>query len=486
MKTGSMKKNFVFQMIYQIVVYLVPLIVAPYLTRTLGSERLGTYSYINTFVVYAGLVANLGIATYGQRLIARNRDNDISLRKSFWSLYVLHFITVTIAIILYFFVAVFIVKSNNKMFLIQVFFVLATMFDVTWFFYGLENFKTVVIKNCIVKIIECLLIFLLVRTRTDIYKYAIIMSMSSMAGEIVLIPQAMKIVPPIRFSYKDFTEHFKPMLLLFSSTVAVTLYTVFDKSLIGAMGSTNDVAIYEYSAKIIEIPKQILNVIGMVILPRACNAFAVGKYDNQKKYMDISIFLTCFLGSSFAFGLVAVSDKFSLLYYGKEFIECGKVIAYMTPLILIILIGNIYRTEYIIPAKLDKQLTFCHITSSILNLIISFTMIPIIGIYGAIVGTMFAETFGLIYQMHYCKKLYPVKQLFKNLIPFIVIGVIMFLAVNLIDINLDNSLLSLMIEIIAGAVIYLALSSICIRYLFLDKWNLLLKFFSFPKILYKG
>ena len=102
MKVTSVKKNFLYQILYQIILYLIPLIVAPFLTRTLGSDNLGNYSYFNTITSYAGLIANLGIAIYGQRVIANCRDDSDKLNKTFWSLYLVHFVFSIIAFGCYF------------------------------------------------------------------------------------------------------------------------------------------------------------------------------------------------------------------------------------------------------------------------------------------------------------------------------------------------------------------------------------------------
>lgn len=474
MSNNSIQKNFFFQVGYQLLMFLIPLIVAPYLTRTLGSEGLGNYSYINTFVAYAGLIANLGIATYGQRLIAETRDNRELLRKSFWSLYYLHLITSALALVAYYSMLL-LLNNNSKMLVIQSLFVIAMAFDVTWFFYGLEDFKSVVIKNGAIKCLECILIFSLVRQKSDIYLYSIINGGSTLLGYLVMLPQAFKLVSPIKVSLDDIKSHLKPVLLLFVSVVAVTIYTVFDKTLLGWMISNNAVAYYEYSAKIIEIPKQLLNALGMVILPRACYAFSQGKNDEQKYYFDLAIFLTCVVGSAFVFGLSAISEKFVLIYYGENFIECGKGIITMSPLILIVLLGNVYRTVYIIPAKLDKQLTICLIMSSGINIVLSLIFIPILGVYGAIIGTISAEIFGLFFQATYCRKYVPLYNLFRNLIPFLMIGFVMYFVVSILNSTLDASVVSLLLEIVVGAVVYSICALLITRMFFKEKWNIMFK-----------
>lgn len=471
MKSNSLKRNFMFQLAYQVIIFVIPFVMSPYLTRKLGSKGLGEYSYIYSYISYVILIANLGINTYGQRVIASNRDNNDLLRKKFWSLYSVHVFFAGVSLALYFFLFPILAYGYEKMYIIQIIFIFSTLFDVTWLFYGLESFKNVVVKNGFVKILECVLIFLLVKRPEDIYVYACIIGGSTFLGQTIVFFQAVRFIKPIKFEFRDCKQHLKPLFILFSSAVAVTLYTVFDKTLLGLMSTKNDVAFYEYAEKIIAVPKMLINVIGMVIFPRACNAFAMGKYDEQKKYMDVSMFLTCLLGCAFMFGLMAVGTKFSVVYYGAGFEKCGNAIVYMTPLILIVLIGNIYRTEYMTPAKLDKELTFGIVISAVINIVLSYILIPKLGIFGAIIGTSFAEIFGLIYQTRYCIKIYTPKDLLRNLLPFFAVGIVMFVIIIFVDQSMDTSFKSLLFEVIIGAAIYLIGAILVINRFFPQYWN---------------
>lgn len=90
MRKDSLSKNFIFQLIYQIIILVIPLILSPYLTRTLGKTALGTYTFVNSIAYYFVVIANLGISRHGQRIISTNSNDDKSLRRVFWSLFFLH------------------------------------------------------------------------------------------------------------------------------------------------------------------------------------------------------------------------------------------------------------------------------------------------------------------------------------------------------------------------------------------------------------
>ena len=149
-----------------------------------------------------------------------------------------------------------------------------------------------------------------------------------------MIPQAVKAVRPIKFTKEDVRKHIKPLLVFSISVIASFMYTVFDKTLLGIMSTKENVAFYEYSNKIVNVPKTIIGVTGTVMFPRACRLAAEGNVAGQKKYIKYSYFITSFLGMASLFGLMGIADTFSIVYYGESFKICGKIMAYMAPLYL--------------------------------------------------------------------------------------------------------------------------------------------------------
>ena len=234
---------------------MIPLIVSPYLTRTLGGTSLGIYAYTNSIAYYFVVFAMLGIDKYGQRIISQRRNNIINLRKTFWSLYAVHFIASIFALSGYLTYVFFICKSDITVAFVQTIYVASAVFDLTWLFYGLEKFKSVAIRNAFVRGISTVAIFVLVRSPSDLIIYTAIMAATTCIGQIVLFPQVVVAIPPIRVDKDNIKEHIKPLFTLFAAVVAATLYTVFDKTLLGIMMNKESIAYYEYSDKIINEPR---------------------------------------------------------------------------------------------------------------------------------------------------------------------------------------------------------------------------------------
>jgi O-antigen/teichoic acid export membrane protein len=467
-KQQSVKKNLFFQISYQVIILLIPLLTAGYVTRTLGDTNLGNYSYVNSIAYYFIVFSMLGISTYGQRTISSVKKNGTELRHTFWSLFYVHLTSSIIAIIAYIIFVLFFVNENQLMYYLDSIFVISALFDITWLFSGLENFQSVVIKNLIIKILSVICLFVFVHTKNDIFIYIMISSISSLLGNLLLWPQAVKTIKPIKVTYKECLCHIKPILLFFSIAVAVALYTVFDKTLLGIFASKEDVAYYDYADRIIQIPKGIMGAITTVMLPRSCALVAENNIKEAKKYIRYSITMISLLGFGSMFGFLAIGKNLAILYYGEAFSKSGDMLLWMSPLPYIVCMGSVFRQQYMIPKKMDKAYTAIIFANSLINLILSLVFLPLFGPYGVIVGTLAAEFFGMIAELFISKDVVSIKDLVLAGFPFIVIGGFMYILLELLQKYCPISIGYLVLFILVGFIFYSVLS---VLYLFMIDKN---------------
>ena len=83
----SLKKNFIYNAMYQVLIVLFPIITAPYISRVLGASKMGFYSYTYSVAYYFLLAAKLGLDNYGNRSISRVRDDKDKINQVFSSIY---------------------------------------------------------------------------------------------------------------------------------------------------------------------------------------------------------------------------------------------------------------------------------------------------------------------------------------------------------------------------------------------------------------
>ena len=137
---SNVKKNIFYNMGYQILILIVPFITSPYVSRVLGPEGVGTYSVTTSIVKYFSMFAALGMSNYGNRLISKARDNKKNLSVTFCNLFYFQMLTSGFCIALYVLYYVFIgQESYGLVSLCQTPYIAAAFFEISWFFYGLEN-----------------------------------------------------------------------------------------------------------------------------------------------------------------------------------------------------------------------------------------------------------------------------------------------------------------------------------------------------------
>ena len=446
----SLQKNFLYNVLYQILLVILPLITAPYISRTLGATAVGVYSYTYSVAYYFLLIAMLGIGNHGNRSIAAVRDDRKKLNKKFSIIYYLQVITFSIAILAYAIYLVLFVKDNRLIVLLQLIYVTSGLFDIGWLFFGLEQFKLTVARNTLIKISTVVLMFVFVHKPSDLWKYTLIMSAGTLFSQAYLWLYVKKYVSFEKCSVKEITSNIKPVLILFIPVLAYSIYKVMDKIMLGNMSSYDQVGFYNNAEKIINIPMGIITALGTVMLPRMSNIVANGDKKRVDDYIRISAKLVTLLSSAIAFGLMGVSSVLAPVFFGDEFIACGEIIRLLSVTVFFIAWANVIRTQYLIPNKRDSIYLTSTMVGAILNLIINWMLIPKYQANGAAFGTIVAEFSVMLVQMVAVKNELPMRKYIMSCSPILIIGLIMAVLVDRIGIKLGVSVSTLAIQILAG------------------------------------
>ena len=464
----SVKKNIIYNVLYQLLILIVPLITIPYISRILGADGVGTYSYTYSIAYYFMIISLLGINNYGNRTIAKSRDNKKIMSQNFWNIYFIQLFMSIIMIVLY---ILYMLIFNNQYTIIawlQIFFIISSMFDINWFFFGIEEFKLTVTRNSILKIITLVLIFTLVKKPTDLWKYTLIMSASTLVSQLILWPFLLKKIEKIeKIDFKTLKVHFKQCLILFIPVIAVSLYKIMDKVMLGYLSDVAELGFYEQAEKIINVPCAIITALGTVMLPRISNLVANKNHEKVISYIEKSINVIMFLAFPMMFGIIAISHNFIPMYLGADFSKSATILNLLSVTIIFSSFANVLRTEYLLPHELDKIYIWSVIGGAIVNLAANFLLIPKYSGIGASIGTIFAEFFVFFVQSFALRKKIPIANYLKSVLPFFGKSMIMFLIVYSINfMQIHNVLIRILLQVTLGIVIYGVMNVGYIRNLF--------------------
>lgn len=453
-----MKKNFIYNFIYQILILILPLITMPYVSRILGATGLGIYSYTHSIAYYFMIIAMLGLNNYGNRTIAKVRDNKEQLSKEFCSIYLFQLVISALMIGLYLLYVFFLNNQYKEIAYLQTMFVISSMFDINWFFFGIEKFKLTITRNTIIKLFSLVLIFGLVKTADDVWKYTAILAGSTLFCNIILFTFLRKYVKFTKVTKKDVLKHLKPNLIMFLPVIAVSIYKIMDKIMLGVISTVTEVGYYENAEKVAQIPLTIITALGTVMLPRVSNMISNNQENKVKELLKKTMPFIMFLALPMALGVITISKDFAIVFFGTEFEKSGYLIQLLSITLIFLSWGNVIRTQYLIPKEKDKEYVISAFLGAIVNFIINMIFIPQFASLGACIGTIAAEFVVMFYQSFIVRNELEIKYYLKNSVGFFIKAIIMFIIVIILGNIIEDKLLKIVIQVTIGGMTYMIMN----------------------------
>lgn len=450
--------NYAYTFVYQVAAVIIPLITAPYLARILGAEGVGTYSFYYSIVSYFSMFVALGVSNYGNRSIARCLGDKEKTNKVFSEIFFMQLLCGIVVVTIYMVYAA--VSDSLLVYILYLPFVLSYMIDTTWYFFGQENFKIVVIRNIVIKTITTVLIFLCVNTRDDLDKYILIMSLGYFISQAIVWPLLLKEVKVYIPRFKDILQHFKPNLILFIPFIAVSIYRTMDKIMVGVLTTNIQVGYYENAEKIISLLLSFITAIGTVMLPRMSALFMEKNTSEIHSMLSKTTIIMTFMASGVAFGVAAISQNLILWFYGNDFAGSISILRVLCITVPFICYANILRMQILIPDGKDKIYVISTVVGACLNLFFNLILIPSLGGVGAAIGTVIAELSVFAYQFVNIKSTLKIRELIPGIVALWVSGAIMFTSVYLLSALLPNGFIGILCQVIIGAVIYFGLMAL--------------------------
>lgn len=450
----TVKRNYIYNLIYQIVAIILPFITTPYVSRVLGVTNVGIYGYTLSISAYFILFGSLGTALYGQREIAYEQNNKQKYSQTFIEIIILRIITMSISLLLFYLLFCKTGEYNNY-FKILILELIATTLDISWFFQGLEEFKKTVTRNLIVKIISVILIFVFVKTKKDLNIYFLIYTMSILIGNLSLwlyLPDFLTIKNIKKINLK---KHFKSTIVLFIPQIAIQIYTILDKTMLGTIIIDKaEVGYYTQAEKMIKLMLTVITSLGTVMLPRIASNFAKGDIEKIKIYIKRAFNLVFLISFPMIIGIISVSYIFVPWFFGKGYDKVIPVMCILTPILLFIGMSNVIGMQYLLPTKKQKEYTYSVIIGAIVNFLINLILIPRYGAIGAAIGTIIAEATVTAAQISYTKKYIDYKKILKLTKNYFISSIVMLIMIIVVKVIIGNSLLSMFVQVGVGVITY--------------------------------
>lgn len=449
-------KNFIYNTLNQLLLIIIPLITIPYVSRILGAEALGVNAYTYTIATYFVQLANMGLGLYGMREIAYSRNYENGVSKTFLELLILKLI---VGVISYGLFLVFVLFYNQYLlvFLLQSIFIISAIFDFMWFFAGIEDFKKITIRNFLIKVLSFILIILFVRHKNDLLIYVLILAGSNLVGNLSLIPYFKKYIKFIPLKQLDVKSHVKPIIILFIPQMILLLSASLNKVYLGSLAPISASGYFDNADKIIRISIVVISSVGTVLFPKIAYYHKRNDAHEVKKYLNISLSISCFLSIPIVAGIIAIATPFSNVFFGESFVGIDRMLSLLSVQLFFMSLSYIIGQQYLVATNETKHLTISTCISLVLLSLTAVTLIPIIGIYGAILAAIVNEAFIAIYQLVYIRKMIDFKTSGIELLKYAIAALVMYMVCRLVSQIIPGSnTISVGVQIIVGGVVYIA------------------------------
>lgn len=457
----TIKQNAILNIIRVIGTLVIPLFLTPYVARILGVVNMGKINFSNSIVSYFSLVASLGVSAYAVREGASIRQFRKKMGLFASEILKLNIFSTAIASILLCIILYLVPNINcySDIIILQVLNIVFVTFGVEWICIIYEDYIYVTLRTIIIQIISLVFIYVFVKNSTHLYRYLLI---NLLAGVLVCFLN--------RIRSKKYCEihvtkvqinkvHIKPILYIFFSTVASTIYTNIDITMIGIISGDYQVGIYSMAVKICTIIKQLIFAGIDVAMPRLSYLIKndKSKYDSLLNSLVHVVFIIIVPLIS---GAIIERKQIIWLILGDEYQPADKALMVLLIAVFFATIAYFVMHTMLLPNGLENILFKGTVAGALLNLLLNSVAIPTLGIEGAAITTVLSEAIVFAVCYWYVKDKVHIQIEKRICMTTIVADIVMTCFVLLIRTFIHNNLTEIIVSVSGGVIIYFGIIKI--------------------------
>ncbi len=459
MKTASIKRNFLFNLLKNISLVLFPMITFPYLSRVLGPEGIGKTNFANSVIQYFVMLSALGIPLYGTREVAKVRENKTELNKLVNELFQINVFSTILAYLL--FLILFFtnkkINSESLLFFITSLNILFTTLGIEWFYQGIERYEFITKRVLFVRTISIALMFVFVKMQQDYNISVAITALGLVGANIFNFAYSRKYIDYEFFKKQDIARHIKPLLILFGMNTAISIYVNLDSVMLGFMKGDEAVGFYTVAIKFNKLVLTLITSLGVVLIPRLSYYIQNKQWDEYRSIINKALNIILMLSLPSMVGLMILSKHLVFLFSGSGFSEAILTMQITAPIILFISLTGFIGIQILYPLNKEKLVLYSVICGAIVNFILNYILIPKYSHYGAGLATTIAEFCVLVVQIVLGRKYLQAKIINKEKTPYLLGTLAMTISVLGIDKLTLSPVITVFFSIGLGGIVYLGI-----------------------------
>lgn len=424
--TKSIKKNILCKVLLNMFNILLPMLVAPYLARILDVQLYGLYNKELALLGWFTPFAGFGIYNYGMRFISQVRDDKDKTRELFSSLFYMSIISTGIVFFIYICYVLNTSHSNLILCSILSIHILVNILHIEWMNEAFEDYRFILYKNMIIKIIYVMSIFIIIKNSDDIVKYALLSTLSLVANNLLSYLYIQRKVGLCKVPIEELKKLVKPLVLMLLLANANMFYTQLDKLFLSIFGQGIEVSYYVFSQTIVSMVITLIEAIAMVTIPRLSNYIGNNKQEEYKSLLYSSSTIFFMIGIPMCIGLSVLSREIMYIYAGDKYIASGIVMGVFALRYILRIIDISLANQVIFIYGKEKQLTQMYFLGGGINLMLNIVIL-VLGIMSPtmlILTTMISEIIVIIIEIIFIRRKIDstINLINKNTVKYIVLA----------------------------------------------------------------
>lgn len=452
----SIKKNTILNIIKTIMTIIFPIISFPYASRILGVEKLGAVQYAASIISYMTLIAGLGIGNYAVREGSRIKNDRKKLSRFSSEVFVINLIS-TICVYLVLFLILFfnVFKINLLLILVSSLSIIGTTFTVDWIYQLEEDYPRMTLRSIVAQGISLILLFSFVKTPNDYIVYAFTQIVASVGYCVVSFWGSKRYVDlSFKIQWKSLIHHLKPIILIFSISIASAIYLNLDTVMLGVMRGNYEVGLYSVAVKVTSIIRMLITSIGVVVLPRLSYFLHLKKLDEYHSMLKTGVNINLLFSIPCAIGMYLLSKDIIIIFSGASFLAADFSSKILSINMIFSVIDNLLYYQVLLPFRMEKLACLGTVSGAISNVILNYFLIEKYSVNGAAIATLISECIVFIIFLFLLRKTINILQLFCNVWKYLLSAVIMGIICYWLMSILGHGIFSVIVEIGISIIVY--------------------------------
>lgn len=385
--------NGIYYITYNIVNFIFPLISGIYIARVIHPETIGRLFAAQNLAQYFVVFSFLGIPTYGIREIAKIKTNIEERSKIFTELITINTFSTFFFLLTYLILIIEVktYRSDIILYLIAGISILLNIFNISWLYDGLEEFRFTSLRNALIKAISLLLLFILIKDSKDYILYAFICVFGVAGNNIINVIYAHRFTQ-LSFRSLAIKKHLKPIIILLGVNIAIELYSLMDITMMNYFSKKETITYYKYGHSIYLILIQVINSITVIIVPRLTQYFQDKKLDQFNQLLSETIKILFIIAAPMIIGIYFTSDFLLTSIYGESFLTSSKVLKLFSILLVVSPIGYLLGSRVLLVTNRERLTLIAVIISAAINFCGNIILIPRYHEIGATIASIISET----------------------------------------------------------------------------------------------